>query len=77
MLGRKVVVNNPVDNADMGTALLKQLLADTGGDTSLALADYYQGQGSVSNDGVQPDTQDYVDGILSLEQRFKAGQGPP
>ena len=77
LLGRNVDVNNPVDNAEMGTALLKQLLGDTGGDTSLALADYYQGQGSVSNDGVQPDTQDYVDGILALEQRLKAGQGPP
>ena len=77
LLGRKVDVNNPIDNADMGTALLKQLLGDTNGDTSLALADYYQGQGSVASDGVQPDTQQYVDGILALEQRFKAGEGPP
>src|SRR5919204_1666503 len=36
LLGRKVDVHNPVDNADMGVALLRQLLADTNGDTQLA-----------------------------------------
>ena len=77
LLGRKVDVKNPADNADMGTALLKDLLSDTGGDVSLALADYNQGQGSVSSDGIQPDTQDYVDGVLALQARFKAGQPPP
>jgi soluble lytic murein transglycosylase-like protein len=77
LLGRRVNVNDPVDNADMGAALLRQFLSDTDGDVALALADYYQGQGSVSSDGVQPDTQQYVDGVLALEQRFKQGQAPP
>jgi soluble lytic murein transglycosylase-like protein len=77
LLGRKVDVNKPADNADMGVALLKQLLSDTGGDVSLALADYYQGQGGVASDGIQPDTQQYVDGVLALQARFKAGEGPP
>jgi hypothetical protein len=61
----------------MGAALLKELLGDTNGDVGLALADYYQGQGSVTSDGIQPDTQQYVDGILALEERLKQGQGPP
>jgi soluble lytic murein transglycosylase-like protein len=77
LLGRKVNVNDPADNADMGVALLKDLLSDTNGDVSLALADYYQGQGSVASDGIQPDTQSYIDGVLALEGRFKAGSGPP
>jgi N-acetylmuramoyl-L-alanine amidase len=77
LLGRKVDVNNPADNAEMGVALLKQLLSDTDGDVSLALADYYQGQGSVASDGIQPDTQTYVEGVLALDGRFKAGSGPP
>jgi soluble lytic murein transglycosylase-like protein len=77
LLGRTVDVNKPADNADMGTALLKDLLSDTDGDVSLALADYYQGQGSVSSDGIQPDTQAYIEGVLALEARFKAGAGPP
>jgi len=77
LVGRQVNVADPADNADMGAALLKQLLSDTSGDTALALADYYQGQGSVTSDGIQPDTQAYVEGVLALEARFKAGQGPP
>ena len=77
LLGRKVDVNNPADNAEMGAALLRQLLSDTNGDVSLALADYYQGQGSVASDGIQPDTQTYVEGVLALDGRFKAGAGPP
>jgi soluble lytic murein transglycosylase-like protein len=77
LLGRRVDINDPVDNADMGAALLKELLGDTNGDVGLALADYYQGQGSVTSDGIQPDTQQYVDGILALEERLKQGQGPP
>jgi hypothetical protein len=77
LLGRRVDVHNPVDNADMGVALLRQLLADTNGDTQLALADYYQGQASVASDGVQSDTQQYVEGILALDARLKAGDGPP
>jgi N-acetylmuramoyl-L-alanine amidase len=77
LLGRRVDVGKPADNADMGVALLKQLLADTDGDVPLALADYYQGQGSVSSQGIQPDTQAYVDGVLGLAARFKAGAEPP
>ena len=77
LLGRQVDVRDPADNADMGAALLKRLLSDTNGDTALALADYYQGQGSVTSDGIQPDTQTYIEGVLALQARFKAGSGPP
>ena len=71
LLGRSVDVHNPVDNADVGTAVLRHDL-DTFHDPSLALAAYYQGPNSLRADGMFPDTQQYVQGILALAARLNA-----
>ena len=71
LLGRSVDVHDPVDNADVGTAVLRHDL-DTFHDPSLALAAYYQGPNSLRADGMFPDTQQYVQGILALAARLNA-----
>lgn len=69
LLGRPVNVTDPVDNADVGTAVLRQNL-DTFGSTEMALAAYYQGPNSLRDIGMLPDTQTYVFGILALAARL-------
>jgi len=71
LLGRPVDVTDPVDNVDVGAAILRQDL-NTFGSVELALAAYYQGPTSLRNDGMFPDTQAYVDGILALASRLNA-----
>jgi len=64
-------VTNPFDpaqNIDAGARYFSQLLSQFGGDTSLALAAYNAGPGSVSKYGGIPpfaETQNYVSSILS------------
>jgi soluble lytic murein transglycosylase-like protein len=58
------------DNVEAGVLYLGQLLRDTGGDSALAVASYYQGLGSVQRVGVLPETQRYVDDVLALTGRF-------
>lgn len=77
LVGRQVDLSNPADNALVGAAMLRAYIGDFGGDTGLGLAAYYQGEGSVQQDGLYPDTQQYVDGIEALQQRFAAGLPPP
>jgi hypothetical protein len=50
--------------------LLHQLLSDTGGDSALAAAGYYQGLASVRQSGMYASTQSYVNDVLSLEDQF-------
>ena len=69
LLGRPVNVNDPFDNADVGAAILRQDL-DAFSNPSMALAAYYQGPSSLRAYGMLPDTQQYVDGILSLASRM-------
>jgi soluble lytic murein transglycosylase-like protein len=69
LLGRAVDIEDPYDNADMGVAILREDL-ETFGDTSQALAAYYQGPTSLRANGMLPDTEAYVVGILSLMQRI-------
>lgn len=57
-------------NVRGGVLLLHTLLSATGGDPSLAAAGYYQGLSSVRRDGLFKDTQQYVDSVMSLRQRF-------
>ena len=54
------------DNVRAGSLLLKQLLAQTGGDTNTAIAGYYQGLGSVRSRGLFDDTKQYVAVIQQL-----------
>ena len=69
LLGRAVDVTEPHDNADVGTAILKQDL-DAFQNPAMALAAYYQGATSLRAYGMFPDTQQYVDGILNLASRM-------
>ena len=46
------------------------LLADSGGDESLAIASYYQGAASVREVGMLPETQRYVADVMALRGRF-------
>jgi len=62
--------SSPQDNVRAGTAYLGQLLRDTGGDERMAVAAYYQGLGSVQQNGVLPETQRYVDNVMALRGRF-------
>ena len=58
------------DNVRAGTLYLNQLLKDTGGDERMAIAAYYQGLGSVRENGLLPETEQYVDNVQALRGRF-------
>jgi N-acetylmuramoyl-L-alanine amidase len=61
------------DNVRGGVLMLHSLLGATGGDPALAAAGYYQGLPSVQQHGMYPDTQRYVQNVLSLERQFGGG----
>ena len=69
LLGRAVDITDGYDNADVGTAVLKE---DVGAfhDLAMALAAYYQGPTSLRANGMFPETQQYVQGILDLAARM-------
>jgi LysM repeat protein len=62
-----------VDNVRGGVLLLRSLLGATGGDPALTAAGYYQGLPSVQAHGVYPSTQQYINSVLALRQRFGGG----
>jgi LysM repeat protein len=62
--------NSPADNVHAGVMYLRQLLDDTGGDERAAVAAYYQGLGSVQQNGLLPETEQYVDNVMALRGRF-------
>lgn len=61
----------PADNIRMSARYLRFLIQRRGGDVRTALADYYQGPGSVARNGVYAGTVKYVDGVLALRSRFR------
>jgi soluble lytic murein transglycosylase-like protein len=67
---RQLDPSSAVDNVHAGVLYLKQLMADTGGDESTAIAGYYQGLGSVRSRGLFDDTQQYVANVQALRSRF-------
>ena len=71
LLHRRVNLNNPVDNAELGAALLRSYL-DRLRDPKLALAAYYQGLSGVLRHGIYPSSRTYVNGIWRLRNRFQA-----
>src|SRR5256712_3805687 len=71
LLGRRVNLNNPVDNAELGAALLRSYL-DRLRDPKLALAAYYQGLSGVLRYGIYPRSRTYVNGIWRLRNQFQA-----
>jgi LysM repeat protein len=62
--------NSAADNIRAGSLLLHSLLAQTGGNASLAAAGYYQGLPSVEQNGIYPSTQQYVNDVMALQQQF-------
>ena len=68
---RRVNLNNPVDNAELGAALLRSYL-DRLHDPKLALAAYYQGLNGVLRHGIYPSSRTYVNGIWRLRNQFQA-----
>jgi LysM repeat protein len=62
--------NSATDNIRGGVLLLHSLLDQTGGDPAMAAAGYYQGLGSVREHGLYSDTQQYVNNVMALRQRF-------
>lgn len=70
LVGRKLNLLDPYDNATAGVAIIRQLLA-TSGDRDSAIAGYYQGQYSVSKYGMYDDTKRYVASIKSHQQSFR------
>ncbi len=60
------------DNVRGGVLLLHSLLSLTGSD-SMAAAGYYQGLASVRAHGLYSDTQQYVNSVMALQQRFGGG----
>lgn len=69
LLGRPVDIQDPRDNADVGAAILRQNL-DNFHDQTLALAAYYEGPNALRANGLQPDAQQYAQGILSLASQM-------
>lgn len=76
LLGHRVNLADPAQNADVGAAILKAYIDDERGDVANGLAAYYQGPQSLVDDGMQPDTQAYVDGIQAIQDRLDHGQPP-
>jgi N-acetylmuramoyl-L-alanine amidase len=61
------------DNIRAGTLLLHSLLNQTGGNAAMTAAAYYQGLPSIQAHGILPSTQQYVNDVMSLQQRFGGG----
>ncbi|MDA0182670.1 LysM peptidoglycan-binding domain-containing protein [Solirubrobacter phytolaccae] len=67
---RQLNPNSAHDNVTAGVLYLKQLLNQTGGDESSAIAAYYQGLGALRSRGVFDDTKQYVANVQALRGRF-------
>jgi LysM repeat protein len=65
--------SSATDNIRGGVLLLHSLLDKTGGDPAMAAAAYYQGLQSVQQHGMYADTQQYVNDVMALRQRFGGG----
>jgi LysM repeat protein len=61
------------DNVRGGVLLIRSLLNSAGGDPATAAAGYFQGLPSVEQNGVYPATQQYVNDVMALRQRFGGG----
>ncbi|MGA9858882.1 MAG: LysM peptidoglycan-binding domain-containing protein [Solirubrobacteraceae bacterium] len=65
--------SSAADNIRGGVLLLHSLLNQTGGNAAQAAAAYYQGLQSVQQHGMYSDTQQYVNNVLALQQKFGGG----
>ncbi|MBE0009880.1 MULTISPECIES: lytic transglycosylase domain-containing protein [unclassified Arthrobacter] len=70
LVGRKLNLLDPHDNATAGVAILKSLIR-TSPNLEDAIASYYQGQYSVSTHGMFSDTKSYVAAIKSHQANLR------
>ncbi|OKL54120.1 hypothetical protein BSZ39_05790 [Bowdeniella nasicola] len=70
LVGRKLNLIDPHDNAVAGVAILRQLLR-TAPNVDSAIAGYYQGLGSVKKNGMFEDTKVYVSRIKAHQAKFR------
>jgi LysM repeat protein len=75
-IGQELAGSTPLASASAasnvrgGVLLLHSLLEASGGDPSLASAGYFQGLGSVLQEGELPETEEYVNNVLALRHQF-------
>ncbi len=69
LVGRKLNLLDPHDNATAGVAIIRQLQR-TAGSFDIGVAAYYQGLGGVQRNGMKPDTKDYVAKVKNYMKRF-------
>jgi LysM repeat protein len=70
MLGERVDPYDASSNVRAGITLLKHYLARYGGDRSLTLAAYYQGQTAADRHGIYRITRPYIASVTALESYF-------
>ena len=68
LIGRRVAHTGDGD-VRVGVALLHHLIGEFGGSESLAVAAYYQGERSVRQRGMLPETRMYVANVMALRGR--------
>ncbi|WP_313816393.1 LysM peptidoglycan-binding domain-containing protein [Citricoccus sp.] len=69
LVGRKLNLLDPQDNATAGVAIIRQLQR-TAGSFDIGVAAYYQGLGGVQRNGMKSDTKDYVAKVKNYMKRF-------
>jgi len=70
MLGGGIDLRDPRSNVRAGITLLRHYLDRYGGDQSLVLAAYFQGQTAADRHGVYAVTRPYIASVLALEAIF-------
>ncbi|MDH4335471.1 MAG: LysM peptidoglycan-binding domain-containing protein [Chloroflexota bacterium] len=70
MLGGSVNLADPTSNVRAGVRLLRHYFDRYGGDRTMVLAAYYQGQTGADRHGIYPMTRPYIASILALEAIF-------
>jgi soluble lytic murein transglycosylase-like protein len=77
LLHRTADVHDPVDNIELGTAVLKEDLERYNNDLSKALVAYYAGPAAVTDwTNLDAAAQRYVLGVYRLAVAFSNGTGP-
>lgn len=69
LVGRKLDLLNPYDNATAGVAIIRSLQR-TSSSVETGIASYYQGQGSVKRNGMYSDTKTYVKSVKAHQKKF-------
>ncbi|HLE88851.1 MAG TPA: LysM peptidoglycan-binding domain-containing protein [Candidatus Limnocylindria bacterium] len=70
MLGSRIDLRDARSNVRGGVTLLRHYLDRYGGDKSMTLAAYFQGQTGADRHGIYPVTRPYIASVLALEAYF-------